>query len=381
MAYSRSIELEKAQNYLGAIKAISDLNDSVSYENNLRLGWLYFKAGLKKKSMRFYELAINLQPKAIEPRIGYGFPAYQLEDYDDLIMQDKKILEIDPNNKATNANLGLIYYYGKDYKNALPYFQKVVELYPFDYDNNLTLGWCYLALDKKAEAEKHFNTVLLYSPQDVSAKDGLNQIGQNSATNQKTVQAFSKSYEFASQSNNAESISALKEVYDKTSYALNLRLGWLCYLAGMHKEAVEYYKIAAELKPKAIEAKLGLALPTEAMGNKNELVGIYETILVTDPHNTPVLFKLGKLYYQKKEYVSAYKYIEKLVTLYPFDYDGLLMFAWTNYQMGKTAESRTLFNKVLCIAPGDKSAVNGLNSRGIEEEKKLQESKKLIQIK
>lgn len=370
MAYAKSIEYEKKQNYQEAIRTINELKDSALYENHLRLGWLYYKLGQKKKSMKCYEKAISIMPKAIEPRLGYGYPAYQLEDFEDLIAQDLKILEIDPNHKATLLNLGLIHFYAKEYKKAAPYFTKITEQYPFDYDANLTLAWCYLYLEKKAEAEKYFSTVLLYSPQDASAKEGMDLVKQSTSQNEKLIEAFSKSYEMSSQSNNQGALNALKEVYDKNSYILNLRMGWLAYQLKQHNESSNYYKIAAELNPKAIESKLGWALPVEAMGNKNDLILIYESILQNDPHNTMVSYKLGNVYYQKKDFAKALPYFEKVVTLYPFDYDGLVMRGWTLYYLGKTVESRQFFNKALCTLPNDKSALYGLSLKGIDVENK-----------
>jgi Flp pilus assembly protein TadD len=49
-----------------------------------------------------------------------------------------------------------------------------------------------------------------------------------------------------------------------------------------------------------------------------------------------------------------------VVNLYPFDYDGLLMYAWSNLQIGKFKEAKILFNKVLMLSPNDKSALEGL---------------------
>ena len=65
-------------------------------------------------------------------------------------------------------------------------------------------------------------------------------------------------------------------------------------------------------------------------------------------------------YEKNKDYTSAYKYFEKVVNLYPFGYDALLMYAWTNFQTGKTREAKILFNKVLMLSPGDTSALEGL---------------------
>jgi tetratricopeptide (TPR) repeat protein len=369
-AFNKSIEQEKALKYTGAIETIYNLNDSLSYEVNARLGWLCYKAGFKKKSLAYYNKAISIKPNAIEPRYGYGFPAYQLEDYQDLINQDKKILEIDPNNKTINGNLGSIHYYSKEYTKALPYFEKVVSMYPFDYDNNLMLAWTYLRLGKNTEAEQTFNTVLLYSPKDVSALEGLSMVKKNATSYETTLNAFSKSYDLSSKSDYKGAIAVLKEVYDKSSYALNLRLGWLSYLAGANIESTNYYKIAAELKPNAIEPKLGYTMPTELLGNKNELKTQYDLILTIDPHNTVVHYKIGIIDYGKKDYTAALTHFEKIVNLYPCDTDGLLMLGWTNFQMGKLTEAHSFFNKVLCLSPNNASALQGLAAKLVDPNKK-----------
>ena len=368
--FAQSIEHEKKAEYLPAIESMKSLNDSTSYEVVIRLGWLHYKAGLTKKSLEYYKKSIDTKPAAIEPRYGFGYPAYILADFTALIEQDKKILEIDPNNKIFNGNLGSIYFYKKEYAKALPYFEKVVSLYPFDYDNNLNLAWTYLYLGKNEDAEKYFNVVLLYSPKDKSAQDGLTAIKKSASINEKTLNAFSKSYELSEKSDYKGAIVSLKEVYDKSSYEINLRLGWLCYLAGLQVESVGYYKIANELRPNAIEPKLGAVYPASVLGNKTEIKTYYDAVLKLDPHNTYAHYNLGLLDYGKKDYVVALEHFEKILSLYPSDKDGLLMLGWTKLQLLKTTESRELFNKVLCFYPNNESALLGLKSKAESEKKK-----------
>jgi tetratricopeptide (TPR) repeat protein len=370
LAFEKSIEKEKMQDYAFAIGAILDLKDTVSYEVNLRLGWLYYKSGLKKKSMYYYNKAIAVKPNAIEPRYGFTFPAYLLEDFDQLIIQDKKILEIDPNNKTVNSNLALIYYYSKDYRSALPYFEKIVRLYPFDYETNLSLGWTYIKTNNLVEAEKCFNTVLTYSPKDVSATEGLTYTKNASPIAPSLLDALGKSYELSDKSDYKGAIEVLKTIYDPQSYYINLRLGWLSYLAGFNIESINYYKLAMQMSPNSIEPKLGCAYPTEALGNKTDLIKLYESVLLIDPNNTLTHYKLGMLDYSKKEYQTAFTHFEKIVVLYPCDTDALLMLAWTSYNLGKSEESKVLFNKVLCLSPKNESALLGLGIKNSEPTKK-----------
>ena len=71
-------------------------------------------------------------------------------------------------------------------------------------------------------------------------------------------------------------------------------------------------------------------------------------------------YRLGLIYYNRKNYEKASVYLEKVVNLYPFDYDSLILFAWNNFMLQKTREARVLFNKVLMYNPGDQSALDGL---------------------
>jgi tetratricopeptide (TPR) repeat protein len=173
--------------------------------------------------------------------------------------------------------------------------------------------------------------------------------------------AFEKSYALEKTGNYAAAINAVKTVYSPGDYEGNLRLGYLYYEAGQHAEAMNYYLRAITLYPNAVEPKMGYVYPASMLGKWDDVVKQYQEILKLDPKNTNVNYKLGLIYYNRKMYAVAYKYFETVVSLYPFDYDGLLMFAWTDLQLGKVKEARAGFNKVLLLSPRDKSALEGLS--------------------
>jgi tetratricopeptide (TPR) repeat protein len=172
--------------------------------------------------------------------------------------------------------------------------------------------------------------------------------------------AFSESYVREKAGKYQEAAAALKAYYDAGSYEINLRLGWLTYLQGQFMESLGYYNRATELMPYAIEPRLGLVLPASSLGNWDLVITQYNKILEIDPNNTVTLYRLGLIYYDKKDYKQAYKYFEKVVNLYPFDYQSVLMLGWTNYRLGKTREAKILFNKTLLYSPEDASAKEGL---------------------
>lgn len=176
----------------------------------------------------------------------------------------------------------------------------------------------------------------------------------------KLQEAFKQSYELEYSGEYSKAIGLLKEVYNEDSYEINLRLGWLTYLSGNFTEAIPYYMKSVKLKPLSVEARLGLVYPASAMGNWTHVENMYREILEIDPENSLVNYRMGLIYYGRENYNAAAKYFEKVINLYPFGYDGIIMMAWTNFKLEKHREAKVLFQKALLISPGDESALEGL---------------------
>jgi tetratricopeptide (TPR) repeat protein len=177
----------------------------------------------------------------------------------------------------------------------------------------------------------------------------------------KKIPAFRESYALEGTGELQKAIETLRSVYDDKSYEINLRLGWLTYLTGSFIESTTYYNRAISLMPYAIEPRLGIVNPLAAMGNWNQVIDHYIKILGTDPQNSLVNYRLGVIYYNREEYNVAHQYLEKVVNLYPFDLDGLLMLAWCKYRLRQSREARVLFQRALMHSPGNISAREGLS--------------------
>ncbi|WP_299525811.1 tetratricopeptide repeat protein [uncultured Lutibacter sp.] len=173
-------------------------------------------------------------------------------------------------------------------------------------------------------------------------------------------EAFSKSYTLEAQGNYKLAADEIKAFYEESSYETNLRLGWLNYMAGSFNESIAFYKKAMELMPYADEPKFGYNFPLSALGRWNEVITMYNQILENSPHNTKAMYYLGTIYYNRSQFDKAIALFKQIIDLYPFDYDGLLMYGWTNLQLGKKKEAKVLFQKVLLNKPNDTSAIEGL---------------------
>lgn len=174
-------------------------------------------------------------------------------------------------------------------------------------------------------------------------------------------EAFNNSYTLEYNGEYMKAVEAINKGYDEKSYGANLRAGWLNYLAGLYIESQNYYKKAIALKPNSIEAKLGYVYPATALGNMDQVIAQYKKILEIDPQNSTANYKMGLIFYDKKDFQSAYNYFEKVVNLYPFGYDALVMYAWSNFQLGKNKEAKILFKNALLLSPYSQSAIDGLS--------------------
>ena len=172
--------------------------------------------------------------------------------------------------------------------------------------------------------------------------------------------AFSKSYEAENAKNYANAINELKLSYDAGNYVINIRLGWLSYLAKQYTESISYYEKSIALKPYAIEARFGCVKPLSALEDWERVKKQYVEILTIDPQNTVANYWLGVIIYNRKDFNYAAKLFEKIVNLYPLDYDSVIMLAWSKLHSSKPSEAKVLFHQALIIRPNDSSALSGL---------------------
>ncbi len=182
-----------------------------------------------------------------------------------------------------------------------------------------------------------------------------------SQNNKALVAAFSQSYDYEAIAKYDAAIASLTAVYVANSYELNLRIGWLNYMAGKHKESISYYQKAMALMPAATEPKWAIINPFTSLENWNEIEKTYLSILRLDTKNASANYSLALIYYYRKDYGSAKKHFDVSLNLSPFNYNYMLMSAWTNYFLGNKNEASVLFNKTLLYSPNDKSALEGLS--------------------
>jgi tetratricopeptide (TPR) repeat protein len=175
--------------------------------------------------------------------------------------------------------------------------------------------------------------------------------------------AFHESMKQETAQDYKKSLLALEGVYkdNKDDYLLNLRLGWLNYLAKKHDESKDYYSQAFALsKNKSIEALLGRTLPLSALNDWDGVAAMYNAVLKIDPMNYTANLRLGQILLNKAAYVEAKIYLEKAHAHYPGLYEPNLSLGWTYYYLGDRQKATALLTAALMLSPNDTLALKGL---------------------
>lgn len=85
-----------------------------------------------KKAIKYYEKAINIDPKFVFAWDNLGRAYREINKLDEAINAYKESLAIDPENRVPLMNIGIAYSYKQDWDSALMYYNLLQEYHPDD---------------------------------------------------------------------------------------------------------------------------------------------------------------------------------------------------------------------------------------------------------
>jgi tetratricopeptide (TPR) repeat protein len=145
-----------------------------------------------------------------------------------------------------------------------------------------------------------------------------------------------------------------------SDYLLDLRLGWLHYLAGNHASAIWYYEHAQVGTPRAIEPRVALLLPLLAQQRYAEVEQHARIVLAVVPDHYLTSLRLAFAYRMQGKHDQAAALNVRMLELYPSDADFLLEQALTRTAQGRPDEARRLYRDILLLVPDHALATQGL---------------------
>ena len=172
--YRRSYALEAAGDYAGALAALEQISaGAAEYVWNLRRGWLLYLAGRYADAVPAYQKAIELQPKAIEPKLGAMLPLMAARRWKEAEKRAAEILALAPGEFTATSRLAYIHYQQGRYAEAEAHYRRALAAYPSSVEMRAGLAWSLLKGAKPKEARVELERILTIAPDHPSAREGL----------------------------------------------------------------------------------------------------------------------------------------------------------------------------------------------------------------
>ncbi|MFC1881554.1 glycosyltransferase [Thermodesulfobacteriota bacterium] len=259
------------------------------------LGVLYYNAGDKEKSLKFYENAVRL----------------------------------DTGNLIFQKNLADFYYVEMGrVEDALRIYVKILEANPQDVEILLITGHICVALERFQDAEVFYRRVLEIEPGHKDARQFLDKLNSieagNSAAN--TPEAiYHEVQPVLNNGNPHRAIAALEGLLEKfPDYALAYNdLGVLYYHTGDKEKARHHYERAVEMMPENITFQKNLAnFFCLELGRIEEALNIYVGILTTHPRDIDTLLATGRICEALERPGDAKEFYHRVLELEPGNEDA-----------------------------------------------------------
>jgi tetratricopeptide (TPR) repeat protein len=174
-AYARSFELERAQRFDEAIRALGPVYRAypTGYTVNLRMAYLFYRNGNHVNAITHYETAGSAAPFSLEPKLGRLLPLLAQERWAEAEALAYQVLSGDHFNYYANLRLLVALRAQRKLDAALQVALKMVTAYPTDGDFLVELALVRDARGETAEARRLFGEILILYPESTIAKQYL----------------------------------------------------------------------------------------------------------------------------------------------------------------------------------------------------------------
>jgi tetratricopeptide (TPR) repeat protein len=334
-AFAQSYEYEKHKDYAKAIAVLADQGKTHAdqYLLNLRLAWLHYLNGQFDDAEKRYQAVMAANPKSIEAKNGCLLPMLAARRYKEAEALARQVTKNDPRNYYANLRLVVALRLQQKFDEALGIVQAMLTTYP---------------------ADPHFarEMAILSAAQTVAAPS-LSSEGKS-----KMDEALCKCQQLEKEHKYTEAIQTLQDQHaaHPKDYALNLRLGWLHYLAGDYRNSADYYYAAIQVAPRSSEAGNGYLLPLLAQARYQDAESFARQIIKGDPGNYYANLRLAVALRLQGKYDEAEKVIRPMLDAYPTDVYYMTEMALLDVARDKKDAAKQSFHNLLALDPENATA-------------------------
>ena len=388
----------------------------------------YYSDNKLKESIDYWTKFLEQQPESAEGYFQLGLTQEKLGMLDEALESYKKVNEIKSEAQEGYLARARIYENKKEYKLAIQEYKEYAKLFSGNVAILTYLGKCYFEEQKYSEAEEVVLKAKEVASDNIVLNYLLGMIYEKQGKIDDAISIFEniiKKEPTAANYTRLGYYHALKQDYKSAEKQFDKALEFeplnseILYLAGLNYIDCKKYNKAKEvleqslyLRPDFLDAKFYLALTHDKLKNFNMTEYLLKEIIATDPNNEKALNYLGYsytdktihleeaeqmlikvvklrpnvcayldsmgwLYYKKKNYELAEKYIFDAINAIPktFDKDVYEHLGDVSIELKKLSQAWLAY--AVAYDLGSKTAKKKLNllDKKFEQEKNLQKEK------
>ena len=170
-AWSSSYNLESSKKYADALSALNAIPETGTEAQLLllRKGWLTYLQGQYNDSVKYYQEAMQQNPKSIDATLGVTLPLLAQQRWQEAAVHAKQVLDTSPNQYTAYLRLIVAEEGAKDWSAMKKHAEELTERYPSDTSAFVYLARAYAWLGDKDEAKKAYSAVLTRLPKHYEA--------------------------------------------------------------------------------------------------------------------------------------------------------------------------------------------------------------------
>jgi tetratricopeptide (TPR) repeat protein len=297
------------------VRAFPTVPDALEVRARL-LEWL----GKSKQAVQCWEQCLQLDPDYAFAHFGIGVVAAQDEDYRKAAESLRQAVRLDPGNFPARSALASALVNLNQPKEVIAVLEEPLRRDPRS-EGFFLLGQAYVQMQQLEKARDSFEAAIRKYPQFAEAYYRLSSVYTRLGQQDKSRQCIQKSRELKAEQRQDKRVK--KREYDDLN-AVRSRVAesytsaaQICFVQNRHQEAECLWRRAADLAPKNIECRQGLAWLCRQQVRIPEAITILNQLAALQPKDAGIWLEIGQLHADLANFAEAEAAVAHAVELAP----------------------------------------------------------------
>lgn len=285
-------------------KAICSFELAISLDNhpilNMNLGNVYKLLNNYSAAIKYYEVAIQINPKYAKAHNNLAGLYAELNEYKKSLYHYKEALHADPSFTLAHLNLGILLFKNQEIEPAVTQFNNVLAI----DERNLTaffyLGLINLAQENLLKSLDFFQEVLQINPEHVESLVNIGVILLKQNKQQLAIDYFTRA--LALDENNLEARNNLAATFIHND---------------RYENALKYYFELLKEDPKNLEYLYNTGVAQMGLGRIDEAVNMFKQVLSIDNKHFGALSNLAAIKMRNRDKKGAIELLRKALAVEP----------------------------------------------------------------